>query len=72
MQQLNLFQTQDMPPDAATLNRVWDCMHSDFKLNQGGERKVLVMRGGTTLVPLNELTAAEIDRILTPYNRRST
>ena len=48
------------------LKVIWGKMHSDFKcIRDDGLRWVLVLRkGGTTLVPLDDLSDAEIVRLL--------
>ena len=43
---------------------LWAATPSDYKTILNGKRAMLVLRGGgTTLVPLEELTDAEIDRL---------
>ena len=48
------------------LNAIWSKMHSDYKcIRDDGLKWVLVLRdGGTTLVPLDDLSNAEIVRML--------
>jgi len=46
------------------LDAIWKKMHSDYKSDSNGVKKVMVMRsGGSTLVPLTELTSAEVDKL---------
>lgn len=40
---------------------VWKHMHRDYKGRVNGERHVMVYRNGTMLVPLSDLTDAEIE-----------
>jgi hypothetical protein len=43
---------------------LWAATPTDYKSIWNGKRSILVLRGGgTTLVPLEELTDAEIDRL---------
>lgn len=44
----------------ADLKAVWRTTHKDFKGVVGGVKSILIYRNGTTLCPLDELTAEEI------------
>ncbi len=47
------------------LAAIWKATHADYKGVHNGEKSILVLRsGGTTIVPLSELTDAEIERHL--------
>jgi len=43
------------------LAAVWRTTHRDYKGTIDGVRSIMVLRGGTTLVALDDLTDAEIE-----------
>lgn len=43
------------------LRAVWNATHRDFKGIMNGERTIMIYRNGTMLVPLTDLTDAEIE-----------
>jgi hypothetical protein len=46
------------------LAAIWRETHSDFKSTLDGRRSIMVYRNGSTIVPLDQLTEAEIaDRV---------
>lgn len=46
------------------LKKVWSAMPRDYKGTTNGVKTVMVYRNGSTLVPLDALTNAEIARLL--------
>lgn len=46
------------------LRAIWKNKHRDFKGTMDGVKTILVYRNGTTLVPLDDLTDAEIERLM--------
>jgi hypothetical protein len=63
------------PEDAtrrAQMEEVWRATPDDYKSTSGGVRQVVVLRAsGTTLVPLAELTAEEVQKRLPAKTRRA-
>lgn len=46
------------------LNKIWSSTHKDYKSEKNGKKSVLVMRdGGTTLVPLEDLSDKEVEKL---------
>lgn len=49
------------------LAQIWRSTHSDFKGMLNGARSIMVYRNGSTIVPLDQLTDAEIANIVKGY-----
>lgn len=50
------------------LRRIWNKTHQDFKSVYEGQKTILVCRGATCLVPLDDLTDAEIRSRVPEYD----
>ncbi len=57
----------------ARLAYIWKNTHRDYKGTTGGERTILVLRhGGTVLVGLNDLTASEVRKLSKRWSLKRT